>query len=172
MLRALVTKMPQLAQRNSWLKNRSTGDMTPFRYVAQMDIEHSPSVRESVRCLSSSLLPVGHLHTAASFRLKLPVGAKLFSSSGFISSSSSLPENTFSSLEMINSEIQETKIAIAKTESDLEELAQALKKLEHKIDNTTDPDKEKYLRDKKKQLRDRLAEKEKQIAIAPPLYDL
>src|SRR3989338_8949422 len=135
MLRALVTKMPQRAQRNSWLKNRSTGHRTPFRYVAQMDIEHPPSVR----CLSSSLLPVGHLHTVASVRLKLPVGAKLFSSSGFISSSSSLPENTFSSLEMINSDIQETKIAIAKTESDIEELAQALKKLEHKIDNTTDP---------------------------------
>src|SRR3989338_8987821 len=197
MLRALVTKMPQRAQRNSWLKNRSTGHRTPFRYVAQMDIEHSPSVR----CLSSSLLPVGHLHTAASVRLKLPVGAKLFSSTGFFSSSSSsLPtHHNFSSLEMITSEIQETKIAIAKTESDIEELAQALKKLEHKIDNTTDLDEKKYLRDEKnrlldkenrlldeknrlldekKQLRDkenlllaRLAEKEKQIAIAP-LYDL
>src|SRR3989338_1195714 len=197
MLRALVTKMPQLAQRNSWLKNRSTGDMTPFRYVAQMDLEHPPSFLESVRCLSSSLLPVGHLHTAASFRLKLPVGAKLFSSSGFIysSSSSSLPtHHNFSSLEMINSEIQETKIAIAKTESDIEELAQALKKLEHKIDNTTDSNKEKYLLDEKnrlldkeKQLRDeknklldeknlllaaRLAENEKKLAAQPPEFDL
>src|SRR3989338_7734000 len=157
MLRALVTKMPQLAQRNSWLKNRSTGHRTPFRYVAQMDIEHPPSVR----CLSSSLLPVGHLHTAASVRLKLPVGAKLFSSTGFFSSSSSsLPtHHNFSSLEMINSEIQETKIAIAKTESDIEELAQALKKLEHKIDNTTDSNKEKYLLDEK----NRLLDKEKQL---------
>ena len=60
---------------------------------------------------------------------------------------------------MINSEIQETKIAIAKTESDLEELAQALKKLEHKIDNTTDPDEKKQLLDKEKQLLD----KEKQL---------
>src|SRR3989338_9519997 len=127
-----------------------------------MDIEHSPSVRESVRCLSSSLLPVDHLHTAASVRLKLPVGAKSFSSSGFFSSSSSssLPtHHNFSSLEMINSEIQKTIIAIAKTESDIEELAQALKKLEHKIDNTTDPDKEKYLLDKENRLRD----KEKQL---------
>src|SRR3989338_8399591 len=204
MLRALVTKMPQRAQRNSWLKNRSTGHRTPFRYVAQMDLEHPPSFLESVRCLSSSLLPVGHLHTAASFRLKLPVGAKLFSSSGFIysSSSSSLPtHHNFSSLEMINSEIQETKIAIAKTESDIEELAQALKKLEHKIDNTTDSNKEKYLldeknrlldkekqlrdekkqlRDKEKQLRDkenlllaaRLAENEKKLAAQPPEVDL
>src|SRR3989338_6445237 len=187
MWRALVTKMPQLAQRNSWLKNRSTGHRTPFRYVAQMDIEHPPSVRESVRCLSSSLLPVGHLHTAASVRLKLPVCAKLFSSTGFFSSSSSLPtHHNFSSLEMITSEIQETKIAIAKTESDIEELVQALKKLEEAIKTTTDPDEKKYLRDEKKQLRDeknklldekkqlrdRLAEKEKQIAIAPPLYDL
>src|SRR3989338_10982183 len=168
MLRALVTKMPQRAQRNSWLKNRSAGHRTPFRYVAQMDIEHPPSVRESVRCLSSSLLPVGHLHTAASVRLKLPVGAKLFSSSGFISSSSSsLPtHHNFSSLEMINSDIQETKIAIAKIESDLEELAQALKKLEHKIDNTTDPDEKKQLLDKEKQLRDeknKLLDKEKQL---------
>src|SRR3989338_6804977 len=175
MWRALVTKMPQLAQRNSWLKNRSTGHRTPFRYVAQMNIEHPPSVR----CLSSSLLPVGHLHTAASVRLKLPVGAKLFSSSGlFPFSSSSLPENNFYSLEKINSDIQETKIAIAKTESDLGELAQALKKLEHKIDNTTDPgekkqllDKESRLLDDKKQLRDkenlllaRLAENEKKLA--------
>src|SRR3989338_10735668 len=151
MLRALVTKMPQRAQRNSWLKNRSTGHRTTFRYVAQMDIEHPPSVR----CLSS-LLPVGHLHTAASVRLKLPVGAKLFSSSGFISSSSSsLPtHHNFSSLEKINSEIQETKIAIAKTESDLEELAQALKKLEHKIDNTTDPGEKKQLLDKESRLLD------------------
>src|SRR3989338_5617863 len=188
MLRALVTKMPQRAQRNSWLKNRSTGHRTPFRYVAQMDIEHPPSVRESVRCISSSLLPVGHLHTAASVRLKLPVCAKLFSSSGFFSSSSSsLPtHHNFSSLEMITSEIQETKIAIAKTESDIEELAQALKKLEHKIDNTTDPDKEKYLLDKEKQLRDkekqlrdeknlqlaRLAENEKKLAAQPPEFDL
>src|SRR3989338_9018964 len=173
MLRALVTKMPQRAQRNSWLKNRSTGHRTPFRYVAQMDIEHSPSVR----CLSSSLLPVGHLHTAASVRLKLPVGAKLFFSSGlFPSSSSSLPtHHNFSSLEMINSDIQETKIAIAKTESDLEELVQALKKLEHKIDNTTDPgekkqllDKEKQLLDEKKQLRDeknRLLDKENLLLV-------
>src|SRR3989338_7085896 len=143
-----------------------------------MDIEHSPSVRESVRCLSSSLLPVGHLHTAASVRLKLPIGAKLFSSSGFFSSSSSssLPtHHNFSSLEMITSEIQETKIAIAKTESDLEELAQALKKLEHKIDNTTDPgekkqllDKESRLLDDKKQLRDeknRLLDKENLLLV-------
>src|SRR3989338_6695453 len=113
MLRALVTKMPQRAQRNSWLKNKKKKHKTPFRYVAQMDLEHPPSVRESVRCLSSSLLPVSHLHTA-SVRLKLPVGAKLFSSSGlFPSSSSSLPtHHNFSSLEKITSEIQETKIAI------------------------------------------------------------
>src|SRR3989338_6170254 len=188
MLPPLGTKMPHGAQPNSGLKNKSTGHMTPFRYVAQMDLEHPPSVRESVRCISSSLLPVGHLHTAASVRLKLPVGAKLFSSTGFFSSSSSsLPtHHNFSSLEKINSEIQETKIAIAKTESDLEELAQALKKLEHKIDNTTDPDKEKYLLDKEKQLRDkekqlrdeknlqlaRLAEKEKKLAAQPPEFDL
>src|SRR3989338_7294362 len=114
MWRVMGTKIPQRAQRN-WLKNRSTRNMTPFRYVVQTDIEHPPSVRESVRCLSSSLLPVGHLHTADSVRLELPVGAKLCSSS----SSSSSPENNFSSLEMINSDIQETKIAIAKIESDL-----------------------------------------------------
>src|SRR3989338_8321949 len=202
MLPPLGTKMPHGAQPNSGLKNKSTGHMTPFRYVAQMDLEHPPSVRESVRCLSSSLLPVGHLHTAASVRLKLPVGAKLFSSSGFFSSSSSsLPtHHNFSSLEMINSDIQETKIAIAKTESDLEELAQALKKLEEAIKTTTDPDEKKYLRDEKnrllddknrlldkeKQLRDeknrlldkenlqlaRLAENEKKLAAQPPEFDL
>src|SRR3989338_8777614 len=121
-------------------------------------------------------------------------------SSSSSSSSSFLSSQPNNPLNAIEQDIRGIQTGIEKTESSIDETALEIKKtttkieqLEEEIKTTTDPDeknrlldekkqlredkkqlrnKEEQLRKEKKQLRDRLAEKEKQIAIAPPEFDL
>src|SRR3989338_2420385 len=157
--------------------------------------ESTPSSSKKVRSGSSIQSEDSHLpEQEDSTNLFIQNQSSSSSSSSFLSSQ---PNNPLNAIEQ---DIREIQTSIKKTESSIDETALEIKKtttkieqLEEEIKATTDPDeknrlrnkeeqlredkkqlrnKEEQLRKEKKQLRDRLAEKEKQIAIAPPEFDL
>ena len=157
--------------------------------------ESTPSSSKKVRSGSSIQSEDSHLPEQED-STNLFIQNQSSSSSSSSSFLSSQPNNPLNAIEQ---DIRGIQTGIEKTESSIDETALEIKKtttkieqLEEEIKTTTDPDEKNRLLDEKKQLRedkkqlrnkeeqlrkeknkqlDRLAEKEKQIAIAP-LYDL
>src|SRR3989338_1714157 len=155
--------------------------------------ESTPSSSKKVRSGSSIQSEDSHLPEQEDSTNLFIQNQSSSSSSSFLSPQ---PNNPLNAIEQ---DIRGIQTGIEKTESSIDETALEIKKtttkieqLEEEIKTTTDPDEKNRLLDEKKQLRDeknlllgkeeqlreeknklldRLAEKEKQIAIAP-LYDL